>query len=160
MDGAVVELYALTYADGAGAEDYDRLAALGSLGARVAVALRHGVEVGSARLKFRRAGIDHLVAKRRALGRLAAGDAAYGGVRVAHAAGLLVVFRCEAGGEGVLDQLHSQELAQEPLVYAGHVVQGLDGPAGLQGLEEGEDAHVVHVEDALAERAAGGGRAV
>ena len=145
VDGAVIELYALADADGAGAEDDDRLAALGALGAGVAAALGHGVEIGRAGLELGGAGVDHLVGERRALGRLAAGDAADGGVRVAEAAGGLVVFRGEPGGEGVFELLHALELAQEPLVDAGHVVQGLHGVAGLERLEEGEYAHVVHV---------------
>ena len=160
VDGAIVELYALADADGAGAEDNDRLAALGALGAGVAVALGHGVEIGRAGLELGGAGIYHLVGERRTLGRLAAGDAADGGVRVAEAAGLFIVFLREPLGERVLELFHALELAQEPFVYAGHVVQGLDGIAGLEGLEEGEDAHVVHVEDAAAEWAAGGGGAV
>ena len=160
VDGAVVELYALTYPDGPGAEHDDGLVPRLHPGPRVAEALGHGVEIGCAGLELGRAGVDHLVAERRALRCLAARDAAYRRIRVAEASGLLVVLGGEAMCQLGLQLDHAPELAQEPLVYHRDAVQLVHAHALLERLKEGEDAKVVHVSQAQAQRAARVRRAV
>ena len=101
VDGGIVELDALTDADGAGAENHDNALAAAGEGAGFALAAGDGVEIRRFGVKFGGAGIDHLIAELALGERVRAGETADGGIRVAERLGALILSitqtLCEGG---------------------------------------------------------------
>ena len=149
VDGRIVELDALSYADGTGAEDDDLLLVGRMLFEellRLVLVVVGGIEVRRLRLEFRRAGVDHLVGGIALVRDLLAAYLLDGLVKIAH----LLCLEVELVGERLrletalhLDQL--VQLAQEPSVDLGDVVDLVDRDAALERLEDDEDAFVVDV---------------
>ena len=161
VDAAVVEFYALAYADGAGTQNHDHgLSAAGEVGG-LAVFVKAGIEVGGLGVKFRGAGVHHLVAHGHAGHFLHAGYAAEGGVGVAQELGLFVFLRAESlSFNGLLKGGKARQLVEEPFVDAGDGVYLLHGYALFQGLKDSEEPVVILFMEPLRHRGCAEGRGV
>ena len=158
MDGAVIELNALTDADGAGTEHDDGVPPVSGEVPCVAQVVEGGIEIGGLGLELCRAGIDHLIAGQ-AVGERTlchASQPSQGLVQVA----VLFALEIQRVGHGVLDLSlvidQVLQLADEPLVDFGDVMDVLHAHALGQGLKDGEQTQVIHGSQPLVQAAAGG----
>ena len=150
VDGGVVELNALADADGAGAQHHDDGLAAAGEGPGLAEAVIGGVEIRRLRVELRAAGVHHLVDGVPVLRqRLAAGEAAQCLVGIAQPLALLVLLFRQAAGDGCFIFRQLPQLAEEPAVDLGDVMDLLHRDAGLQRLEHREEPVVVHPPEPL-----------
>ena len=152
VDGGVIKLDALPDADGAGAEHDDDRLARARKRARLAHAVAARVEIRRARVKFRGAGVNHLVDGMAFRQRVAAGDAFQRGVCVAERASLFDALIVETARGLFLKLRETEQFLEEPAVNACDLVQFVDRHARFERLEQSEQALVVDAFHALGER--------
>ena len=150
VDRGVIKLDALADADGAGAQHHDdRLAAAGE-GPGLAEPVIGGVEIGRLRVKLRAAGVHHLVHRIPVLRQFsAAGKPAESLIGIAQPLALPVLRLRQAVCNGSLERRQLPQLAEEPGVDSGDVVDLLYGDAGFQRLEHREEPVIVHSAEPL-----------
>ena len=149
VDGGVVELDALADADGAGAQHHDDGPSGPGEGPGLAHGVVGGVEIGGLGVELGAAGIHHLVNGVPVGRKFAAGEALQCLVGVAQALAPQVLLLGEVPGEGGLKVRQLLDLAEEPAVDLGDIVDLLHTDAGLEGLEHGKKPVVVHPGKAL-----------
>ena len=148
VDRGVVELDALSDADGARAEDHDGRLAGTLKGAGLAMFVVGRIEVRCGGREFRGAGVDHFIDRvpvedaghAEARG---TGQAAQGIVRVTEFLAFFVEFLGEAVLETVFELHEVPEFVEEPAVDLRDLEDLVDRDAGLQGLEDREHPEVV-----------------
>ena len=147
MDGGIVELDALTDADGAGAKHHnDRLAAAGE-GPGFAELIKRGIEIGSLGIELRAAGVHHLVDGIFLFTgqRSSAGETLEGIVGIAHLLTGLIMLNSETVlFQSLFKFRHFLQLCKEPAVDAGDAEDLVDGRTALQGLKNGKQTVVIH----------------
>ena len=152
VDGGIVELDALTDADGAGAKHHnDRLAAAGE-GPGFAELIKSGIEIGSLGIELRAAGIHHLVDGVFLFTgqRGSAGESLEGIVGIAHLLAGLIMLNSEAVlFQSLFKFRHFLQLCKEPAVDPGDAEDLIDGRTALQGLKDGEQSVVIHPAEPL-----------
>ena len=152
MDGGIVELDALTDADGAGTKHHnDRLAAAGE-GPGFAELIKSGIEIGSLGIELRAAGVHHLVdgvfffTGQRG----SAGESLEGIVGIAHLLAGLIMLNSEAVlFQSLFKFRHFLQLCKEPAVDPGNAEDLVDGRTALQGLKNGKQTVVIHPAEPL-----------
>ena len=160
MNGGIVKLYALTDANGAGAENQnDGLAAAGE-GAGFTRPAGGRVEVGGLGVELGGAGIDHFVAVRKFRQRLRTGETANRGIRVAQRLGALIFRLVQPVCKRSFEVGKIFELCQKPAVYLRNIEKRIQSIPGLDRLKHGEEAVVVHTFQTLREGPAVKGRGV
>ena len=152
MDGGIVELDALTDADGAGAKHHnDRLAAAGE-GPGFAELIKSGIEIGSLGIELRAAGVHHLVDGVFLFTgqRGSAGETLEGIVGIAHLLTGLIMLNSEAVlFQSLFKFRHLLQLCKEPAVDPADAEDLVDGRTALQGLKNGEQPVVIHPAEPL-----------
>ena len=161
MDRAVVKLDPLADADGAGAQDHDDGLPAAAEGAGFADLVTGGVEIGRPGVKLGRAGVHHLVGEGRLPGQRVSGELFERPVGVAHAFGKgIVPVRERFPRDAKLEGGERRELLQEEHVDLRDAVDLLRRHAGLQGLEDREEAVIILVQEPILQGAPVGGRGV
>ena len=149
VNGAIVELDTLTDSDRTGTE-YNYFLLIGRVLldelSRFILAVERIVEIRSACGELSRAGIYHLVYCKTALLYLLPGNTLDGAVEVAVLLRHVVLFLGQLALSQPLFELYEViQLADEPLVYLGDVVNYVDGNAALERFEYAEGTVNVNV---------------
>ncbi len=135
VNRAVVELDALSYSDRTRTENDDLFLVGGVLldeFSGFVLAVERVVEIGGVSGELRSAGVDHLVYCKTVLGALLTRNALDGAVEVAVLLRHVVLFLSEfALREPLFKCDEVVQLADEPLVYLGDVMDSIDGNAAL-----------------------------
>ena len=152
VDGGIVELDALTDADGAGAQHHDDGLAAAGEGPGFAELIKSGIEIGSLGIELRAAGVHHLVDGVFLFTgqRGSAGESLEGIVGIAHLLAGLIMLNSEAVlFQSLFKFRHFLQLCKEPAVDPGDAEDLVDGRTALQGLKNGEQPVVIHPAEPL-----------